>query len=64
MPSDPMNGDEVFGDGDKLRLTFDVFTSEGGELDDQRAVDGIFAFSTPLGTEYAPLPSLRASARH
>ena len=53
VPYDPVNADTTFGDGDKLELTFDVFTSEGGAKESKKDVDGIFAFSTSLGTDYS-----------
>ena len=50
---DPMNADPAFGDGDVLYLGFDIATSEGGELVNKKAVDAVFGFSSPLGTDYS-----------
>ena len=53
VPSDPANADTVFGDGDQLALEFDVFTDQTGQLSSREAVDALFGFSSPLGSDYS-----------
>ena len=52
IASDPMNADEVFGDGDALVFDFDMYTTESGVLATKASVDAILGFSSSLGTDY------------
>jgi hypothetical protein len=52
ISADPLGSDMLYGDGDALIITFDVYTTESGPLPNSMSVDGIMGFSNLLGTDY------------
>ena len=57
VADDPGDGDSAYGAGDTLTITLDQATDRGGANASSHGnmsfVDGLFAFSTPLGSRYS-----------
>jgi len=54
VADDPDGADAVFGNGDAITVTFSEATNEP-TVNTKATLDGIFAFSQSLGTDYAGL---------